>query len=90
MYLFNTSILKKAEDDTELSRTIKTSVMGYLIKKYDDPALDDLLDVACLIDSRFKLQYTKEVEKRKHQRESCVGDAEGRERAVVVREEESR
>lgn len=50
MHLFNTSILKEAEDDTELTRTIKTTVMGYLNEKYDDPAMDDLLDMACLVD----------------------------------------
>lgn len=50
MHLFNTSILKEAEDDTELTLTIKTTVMGYLNVKYDDPAMDDLLDMACLVD----------------------------------------
>ncbi|KAL7831186.1 hypothetical protein SRHO_G00306890 [Serrasalmus rhombeus] len=60
MHLFNASILKEAEDDTELTRTIKTTVMGYLNEKYDDPAMDDLLDMACLVDLRFKLQYTQE------------------------------
>ncbi|XP_017555590.1 E3 SUMO-protein ligase ZBED1-like [Pygocentrus nattereri] len=60
MHLFNTSILKEAEDDTELTRTIKTTVMGYLNEKYDDPAMDDLLDMACLVDPRFKLHYTQE------------------------------
>lgn len=44
MHLFNTSILKEAEDDTELTRTINTTVMGYLNVKYDDPTMDDLLD----------------------------------------------
>ncbi|KAL7868756.1 hypothetical protein SRHO_G00101400 [Serrasalmus rhombeus] len=60
MHLFNASILKEAEDDTEFTRTIKTTVMGYLNEKYDDPAMDDLLDIACLVDLRFKLQYTQE------------------------------
>ncbi|KAL6455283.1 hypothetical protein MHYP_G00362780 [Metynnis hypsauchen] len=67
MHLFNTSILKEAEDDTELTRT----AMGYLNEKYDDPAVDDLLDMACLVDPRFKLQYTQE-EKREYIKDRCI------------------
>lgn len=87
MHLFNTSILKEAEDGTELTRTIKTTVMGYLNEKYDDPAMDDLLDMACLVDPRFKLQYTKE-EKKEYIKERAVMEMLKGERAVV--EEESR
>ncbi|XP_067257230.1 E3 SUMO-protein ligase ZBED1-like [Chanodichthys erythropterus] len=87
MQLFNASILKEAEDDTELTRTIKTTVMGYLNEKYDDPAMDDLLDMACLVDPRFKLQYTKE-EKKEYIKERAVLEMLKGERAVV--EEESR
>ncbi|XP_017320472.1 E3 SUMO-protein ligase ZBED1-like [Ictalurus punctatus] len=89
MHLFNTSILKEAEDDTDLTRTIKTTVMGYLNEKYDDQATDDLLDMACLVDPRFKLQYTQE-EKREYIKEIAVLEMLKGERAVVVREEESR
>ncbi|XP_059410212.1 E3 SUMO-protein ligase ZBED1-like [Carassius carassius] len=89
MHLFNTSILKEAEDDTELTRTIKTTVMGYLNQKYDDPAMDNLLDMACLVDPRFKLQYTQE-EKREYIKERAVLEMLKGERYVVVREEESR
>ncbi len=86
MDLFNISILKEAEDDTELTRTIKTTVMGYLNEKYDDPTMDDLLDMAC---PRFKLQYTKE-EKREYIKERAVLEMLKGERADVLREEESR
>lgn len=89
MHLFNTSILKEAEDDTELTRTIKTTVMGYLNQKYDDPAMDNLLDMACLVDPRFKLQYTQ-GEKREYTKERAVLEMLKGERSVVVREEESR
>ncbi len=89
MHLFNTSILKEAEDYTELTRTIKTTVMGYLNEKNDDPTMDDLLDMACLVDPRFKLQYTKE-EKREYIKERAVLEMLKGERADVVREEESR
>ncbi|KAL6473716.1 hypothetical protein MHYP_G00172770 [Metynnis hypsauchen] len=88
MHLFNTSILKEAEDDTELTRTIKTTVMGYLKEKYDDPAMDDLLDMACLVDPRFKLQYTQE-EKREYIKDKAMLEMLKGERAVVVRVEGS-
>ncbi|XP_047017323.1 uncharacterized protein LOC124629093 [Ictalurus punctatus] len=89
MHLFNTSILKEAEDDTDLTRTIKTTVTGYLNEKYDDPATDDLLDMACLVGPSFKLQYTQE-ENREYIKEKAVLEMLKGERAVVVREEESR
>ncbi|KAJ8014413.1 hypothetical protein DPEC_G00039960 [Dallia pectoralis] len=86
MHLFNTSILKEAEDDTELTRTIKTTVMGYLNEKYDDPAM--ALDMACLVDPRFKLQYTQD-EKREYIKERAVLQMLKGERSAVVRKEES-
>lgn len=51
--------------------------------------MDDLLDMACLVDPRFKLQYTQE-EKREYIKERAVLEMRKGERAVVVREEESR
>ncbi|MEQ2180251.1 hypothetical protein GOODEAATRI_033935, partial [Goodea atripinnis] len=78
MHLF-TSIFKEAEDDTELTRTITTTVVGYLNEKYKDPDMDDLLDMACLVDPSFKLQYTQEereyIKERDESREEAIGDA---------------
>lgn len=85
MHLFNTSILKEAEDDTELTRSIKTTVMGYLNDKYKDPAMDDLLDMACLVDPRFKLEYTKE-EKKEYIKNRAVLEMLKGDRAVAVGE----
>ncbi|KAL7865960.1 hypothetical protein SRHO_G00112070 [Serrasalmus rhombeus] len=73
---------------TELTQTIKTTVMGYLNEKYDDPAMDDLLDMACLVEPRFKLQYTQE-EKREYVKDRAVLEMLKGERAVVVRVEGS-
>ncbi|MBN3304946.1 ZBED1 protein, partial [Amia calva] len=88
MHLFNTSILKEAKDETQLTKTIKTTVMGYFNEKYDVPAMDDLIDMACLVDPRFRLQYTQE--RREYIKERAVLEMLKGERAVVVREEESR
>ncbi|XP_051992400.1 zinc finger BED domain-containing protein 4-like [Xyrauchen texanus] len=54
-----------------------------------DPTMDDLLNMACLVDPRFKLQYTQE-EKREYIKEKAVLEMLKGERSVVVREEESR
>ncbi|MEQ2176821.1 hypothetical protein GOODEAATRI_032129, partial [Goodea atripinnis] len=87
MHLF-TSIFKEVEDDTDLTRTITTTVMGYLNEKYKDPDMDDLLDMALLVDPRFKLQYTEE--EREYIKERAVVEMLKGERAVMVRDEESR
>ncbi|MEQ2290063.1 hypothetical protein AMECASPLE_039510 [Ameca splendens] len=83
-----TSIFKEAEDDTELTKTITTTVMGYLKEKYKDPDMDDLLDMACLVDPSFKLQYTPE--EKEYIKERAVLEMLKGERAVMVRDEESR
>ena len=53
LHLFNTEVMKP-DGETELTQTIKTIVMNYLNEKYDDLATDDLLDIASLVDLRFK------------------------------------
>ncbi|KAJ8012602.1 hypothetical protein DPEC_G00044570 [Dallia pectoralis] len=51
--------------------------------------MDDLLDMACLVDKRFKLQYTQD-EKREYIKERAVLQMLKGERSAVVRKEESR
>lgn len=50
IHLFKTSLLQPEEDDTELTKTIKKKVLGYLDEKYSDPVNDELLDMAPLMD----------------------------------------
>ena len=57
LQLFNTEVLKPGEDDTELTKAIKTTITTYLNEKYDDAATDDLLNMASLVDPRFKTHY---------------------------------
>lgn len=59
LHLFRTEVLKPSDDDTQLTKDIKTMVMEYLNEKYDDQRTDDLLDMASLVDPRFKTQYIK-------------------------------
>ncbi len=57
LYLLKVNILSLNDDDTELTKTMKTTILSYLTDKYQDPATDGLLDMASLVDPRFKTQY---------------------------------
>ena len=56
LHFFATSVLAEAED-TDLTKSIKTKVQAYLSNKNGDPNIQELLDVACFLDPRFKIQY---------------------------------
>lgn len=61
LHLFQTSLLAHQEDDSPLTQSIKASILDYLREKYSDPSTDNLLDMAGLVDPRFKTTYcTKE------------------------------
>lgn len=60
LQLFNEELLKPEADETELTKTIKATVISYLNEKYADDATDDLLNIASLADPRFKTRYIKE------------------------------
>ncbi|XP_070835535.1 zinc finger BED domain-containing protein 4-like [Chaetodon trifascialis] len=51
------SVLAEDAEDTDLTKSIKTKVLAYLNNKYGDPNIQELLDVACFLDPRFKTQY---------------------------------
>ncbi|KAL3991353.1 troponin I, fast skeletal muscle [Sarotherodon galilaeus] len=57
LHLFRTQILKPSEDETQLTKDLKMTVMAYLDEKYNDQITNELLDVATLVDPRFKVQY---------------------------------
>lgn len=59
LHLFRTELLNPSDDDTQLTKDIKTMVMEYLNEKYDDEMTDELLDMASLLDPRFKTQYIR-------------------------------
>ena len=59
LQLFRTQILKPSDDETQLTKELKMTVMSYLDEKYADPNTEELLDVATLVDPRFKTQYIK-------------------------------
>ncbi|XP_041841381.1 E3 SUMO-protein ligase ZBED1-like isoform X2 [Melanotaenia boesemani] len=57
LHLFRTQILKPSEEEMQLTKDIKMAVMAYLDEKYGEQITDDLLDVATLVDPRFKVKY---------------------------------
>lgn len=63
LHLFNSSILKVKDDDTDLSRAIKCKILEYLNEKYSDPHIQALLDMASTVDPCFKMRYYAEDNK---------------------------
>ena len=57
LHLFNNTVLAAADDDTELTKDMKRVVVEYLKDKYSDPQMVDLLDMASLVNPRFKDTY---------------------------------
>lgn len=53
-----TKVLADDEEDTELTSFIKSKVQAYLKNKYSCPTTQELLDMASLLDPRFKTRYT--------------------------------
>ncbi|KAL4006660.1 nucleobindin [Sarotherodon galilaeus] len=60
LHLFNNEILSQKDGDTELTKAVKDGILKYLNEKYDDHATNNLLDMATLVDPRFKTAYIKE------------------------------
>ncbi|XP_076880239.1 E3 SUMO-protein ligase ZBED1-like [Brachyhypopomus gauderio] len=60
LHLFNNSILQSKEDETELTKHIKSTTLQYLNSKYSDPATDELLCIASLVDPRFRTSYIEQ------------------------------
>ncbi|XP_069388963.1 E3 SUMO-protein ligase ZBED1-like [Paralichthys olivaceus] len=68
LHLFNESLLACEEGDSELRKSIKTSIVEYLNSKYSEPATTDLLEMASFVDPRFRTTYipSEKVDALKH------------------------
>lgn len=84
LHLFNKSLLAHEEGDTELCKSIKTCTVDYLNAKYADPATSNLLDMASLVDPRFRAKYitSEDIDALKHkavlEAESLLADQSSR------------
>lgn len=54
-------VLKVCEGDTDLIKTIKERSLDYLLKKYDDIDIDELLNVCTYLDSRDHTLMMKQI-----------------------------
>ena len=68
LHLFKESLLACEEGDSQLCKSIKTSIVEYLNNKYSDPATTDLLEMASFVDPRFRATYilSEKVDALKH------------------------
>lgn len=57
LHLFNTKILAVNDEDSDLTNTIKSKILEYLNKNYDDEDTQELLEMASFLDPRFKTNY---------------------------------
>ncbi|KAM3842884.1 E3 SUMO-protein ligase ZBED1-like [Diretmus argenteus] len=57
--IFRSSLLKPEDDDTDLTKTVKENILSYMTDKYSDPEKDELLDMASLMDPRFRTTYIR-------------------------------
>ena len=51
LQLFNTSLLEMQEEDTDLTKNIKTKMLDYLNEKCEDDDTQKLLDMASFLDA---------------------------------------
>ncbi|KAL2085940.1 hypothetical protein ACEWY4_019260 [Coilia grayii] len=63
LYLFETSVLAVQEDDTDFTKSLKSNILRYLQEKYRDQQTQDLLDIATMLDPRFKMNYIRDEHK---------------------------
>lgn len=57
LHLMKTSVLVEKEGDSDLTKSIKMKILDYMSTKYDDSLTQELLDMASLVDPRFKASY---------------------------------
>ena len=62
LHILKSKVLKVSEDDGDLTNSIKQRVLDYLLRKYDDNDIDELLNISTYLDPRFKGKYIESDE----------------------------
>ncbi|XP_041841404.1 zinc finger BED domain-containing protein 4-like [Melanotaenia boesemani] len=57
LHLLRTSTLTRSDEDTDLTKEIKSRALGYIEDKYSNPATQELMDITSFLDPRFKTDY---------------------------------
>uniref|UniRef100_A0AAV2MBN1 BED-type domain-containing protein n=1 Tax=Knipowitschia caucasica TaxID=637954 RepID=A0AAV2MBN1_KNICA len=60
--IFNNDLLKVKDNDTQLTKDIKTAILDYMNKSYKDSVTERLINMASLLDPRFRTEYLSESE----------------------------
>lgn len=56
------NILQAKENDTDLTKTIKKSVLDYMTSSYGDTVTEELINLATLLDPHFCTEYMSKSE----------------------------
>ncbi|KAL7832464.1 hypothetical protein SRHO_G00294820 [Serrasalmus rhombeus] len=83
LHLFNTSLLAPGEEDGELCKSIKTSIVNYLNNRYADPSTSDFLDIASFVDPQFRAKYIQTVPESVDRREAAVAHTAKKKRSLA-------
>ncbi|KAK0151881.1 Zinc finger BED domain-containing protein 1 [Merluccius polli] len=60
LHLLKTATLAETDQDTNLTKDIKSRALHYIEEKYSDPVTQELLDITSFLDPRFKTSYVSE------------------------------
>ncbi|XP_060796344.1 E3 SUMO-protein ligase ZBED1-like [Neoarius graeffei] len=60
LHLLRTSTLAESDQNTDLTKEIKSRALHYIEDKYNDPVTQELLDITSFLDPRFKTAYISE------------------------------
>ncbi|XP_063742455.1 E3 SUMO-protein ligase ZBED1-like [Eleginops maclovinus] len=60
LHLLRTATLAETDQDTNLTKEIKSRALHYIEEKYSDPVTQELLDITSFLDPRFKKSYISE------------------------------
>ena len=56
-HILRKEVLSIGDDDTQLTKAIKTRILRYLEQKYTDAEICELLNLATFLDPRFITEY---------------------------------
>ncbi|KAJ3610146.1 hypothetical protein NHX12_022240 [Muraenolepis orangiensis] len=62
LQLFNSELLQGKDEDTDLTKTINSSILDYLNTKYKEPEIEELINIATMLDPRFRTQHMSQEE----------------------------
>ncbi|XP_030224922.1 zinc finger BED domain-containing protein 1-like [Gadus morhua] len=60
LHLLRTATLAETDEETDLTKEIKSRALHYIVGKYSDPVTQELLDITSFLDPRFKTTYISE------------------------------